>query len=214
MQQPSPGLYERRVFPWLNDKLNADPALVQMRADALRDAQGSTLEIGFGSGLNLEHYPTAVSKLVAVEPNPGMLERARERIARVPFTVEVIQAAAESLPLPQASVDTAVSTLTLCSVSEPEQVLKELHRVLRPDGRLVLMEHGLADDDGVARWQHRLDWLQTKLACGCHLTRPMAALLQRCGFRTDGLRQFFVPKMPRTHAWVTVGTATVDPTRA
>jgi len=207
MQQPSAGLYERRVFPWLNDKVNADPALVQMRADALRDAHGETLEIGFGSGLNLEHYPAAVSKLVAIEPNDGMLVRARERIARVGFPVQVIQATAESLPLPERSVDTAVSMLTLCSVSDPDQVLEELHRVLRDGGRLLLMEHGLADDGGVARWQHRLDWLQSKIACGCHLDRPMLRLLQRRGFRTDGLRQLFVPKMPRTHGWVTVGTA-------
>jgi SAM-dependent methyltransferase len=106
------------------------------------------------------------------------------------------------------TIDTAVSVLTLCSVAEPARVLSELHRVLRDEGRLIVLEHGLAEAAEVAKWQTRLDWLQGKLACGCHLTRPIAQLLGRSGFRFDTVRQFFVPKMPRTHGWVTVGVAT------
>jgi SAM-dependent methyltransferase len=205
--QVAQGFYGRRVFPWLNDKLNADPELVRIRAEAIAAAKGRTIEIGFGTGLNLPHYTAAVTELVAVEPNEGMLERAAPRINAASFPVQVIHAAAETLPLPERSFDTAVSVLTLCTVGEPGLVLSELHRVLRDDGRLVILEHGLAEEPGVARWQMRLDWLQGKLACGCHLTRPIADLLGRAAFRFDTVRQFFAPNMPRTHGWVTVGVA-------
>ncbi len=203
----TPGLYERRVFPWLNDRLNADPELVRIRAEAIAGARGRTIEIGFGTGLNLRHYTAAVSALVAIEPNEGMLLRAGPRIQAAAFPVEVIHAAAETLPLEDRSFDTAVSVLTLCTVCEPARVLDELRRVLRDEGRLIVLEHGLAQEPSVAKWQTRLDWLQGKLACGCHLTRPIVELLHRSGFRIETVRQFFAPKMPRTHGWVTVGVA-------
>jgi ubiquinone/menaquinone biosynthesis C-methylase UbiE len=203
----SGGFYESRVFPWLNDRLNADPELEKIRADALSGARGRVLEIGFGSGLNLKHYPGAVQSLVAVEPNDGMQARARPRIATSGFPVEVIQGTAEQLPLPDAGFDTAVSTLTLCTVADPARVLTELRRVLRPDGRLLLMEHGLSQDDAVARWQRRLNGLQRIVACGCNLDRPITQLVQAHGFRFESVRRFYAPKLPRTHGWVTVGAA-------
>jgi ubiquinone/menaquinone biosynthesis C-methylase UbiE len=205
------GFYEGRVFPWLNDRLNADPALEQIRADAVRGASGRVVEIGFGSGLNLPHYTQAVRSLVAVEPNDGMHARARPRIAASRIPVEVIHGTAEQLPLADAGFDSAVSTLTLCTVGEPARVLAELWRVLRPDGRLLLMEHGLSEDDGVARWQRRLNGLQRIVACGCNLNRPIAELVQANGFRFESVRKFYVSKMPRTHGWVTVGVALKAP---
>ena len=205
------GFYEGRVFPWLNDRLNADPALEQIRADAVRGASGRVVEIGFGSGLNLPHYTQAVRSLVAVEPNDGMHARARPRIAASRIPVEVIHGTAEQLPLADAGFDSAVSTLTLCTVGEPARVLAELWRVLRPDGRLLLMEHGLSEDDGVARWQRRLNGLQRIVACGCNLNRPIAELVQANGFRFESVRKFYVSKMPRTHGCVTVGVALKAP---
>jgi len=203
----SAGFYESRVFPWLNDRLNADPALETIRADAVRHARGRVVEIGFGSGLNLAHYPSAVQSLVAVEPSGGMRARARERIAASRIPLELIDAGAERMPLPDEGFDTAVSTLTLCTVGDPARVLAELRRVLRPDGRLLLMEHGRAEDDGVARWQRRLNGLQRVIACGCNLNRPIGELVQAHGFRFESLRKFYAPGMPRTHGWVTVGVA-------
>ena len=138
----SRGFYESRVFPWLNDRLNADPTLEQMRAEALSGARGRVVEIGFGSGLNLPHYPQAVRSLVAVEPNDGMHARARPRIETSRFPIEMIVGTAERLPLADAGFDTAVSTLTLCMVAHPARVLAELRRVLRANGRLLLMEQG------------------------------------------------------------------------
>jgi ubiquinone/menaquinone biosynthesis C-methylase UbiE len=203
----SQGFYASRVFPWLNDRLAGAPEIEQLRDEALGSARGRVVEIGFGTGLNLPHYRSPVHDLVAVEPNPGMLERARARIRAVPFPVEVITGAAERLPLPDASFDTAVSVMTLCTVADPGRVVAELRRVLRPDGQLLMLEHGLAEDPGVARWQDRLDWLQTRWACGCHLNRPVRRLVQEQGFRFDSIRQFYAPKMPRTHGWVTIAVA-------
>ncbi|HEU5294660.1 MAG TPA: class I SAM-dependent methyltransferase [Burkholderiaceae bacterium] len=203
----SAGFYESRVFPWLNDRLNADPALETIRADAVSRARGRVVEIGFGTGLNLAHYPSSVQSVVAVEPSGGMRSRARARIASARFPVEVIGGTAERMPLADAGFDTAVSTLTLCTVADPARVLAELRRVLRPDGRLLLMEHGLSEDDGVVRWQQRLNGLQRILACGCNLNRPIAELVQMHGFRFESLRKFYAPGMPRTHGWVSVGAA-------
>jgi len=148
-----------------------------------------------------------VESLVAVEPNEGMHTRAQPRIAASRFPVEVVAGTAELLPLADAGFDTAVSTLTLCTVAEPARVLAELRRVLRGSGRLLVMEHGLSEDDRVARWQHRLNRMQRVLACGCNLDRPIAELVQAHGFRFESIRKFYAPKMPRTHGWITVGSA-------
>jgi len=103
--------------------------------------------------------------------------------------------------------DAAVSVLTMCSVSDPARALAELRRVLRDDGRLLVLEHGLADDSGDVRWQNRLNGIQRIVGCGCNLNRPIAALVESHGFRFEALRKFYAPKMPRTHGWLTVGTA-------
>jgi SAM-dependent methyltransferase len=205
--RPRCGFYERRVFPWLNDKFNAAPALQRLRAEAVANAHGRVVEIGFGTGLNLAHYPRAVTSVVAVEPNDGMHVRAIERIRAAPVPVEFVAGSAEQLPLADRTFDTAVSVLTLCSVSDPALTLRELHRVLRDDGRLLVLEHGLAEAPGVARWQARLNPIQKTLACGCHLTRPIEPLVEAGGFRFVSLRKFFAPEMPRTHGWLTLGTA-------
>jgi ubiquinone/menaquinone biosynthesis C-methylase UbiE len=206
-QPSSRGFYAGRVFPWLNDRLAGKPELEEIRAEAVGGARGRVVEIGFGTGLNLPHYPAAVQSLVGVEPNDGMRARAQPRIAAARFPVEVIAASAEQLPLADAGFDTAVSTLTLCTVADPARVLAELRRVLRGDGALLLMEHGLADDPAVARWQRRLNGVQRVMACGCNLDRPIAELVQANGFRFASIRRFYAPKMPRTHGWVTVATA-------
>lgn len=202
-----PGFYQRRIFPWLNDRFCSDEQLQELRAETLRTARGRVLEIGFGTGLNLPHYPPQVVSIVAVEPNAGMLERARPRIAAAAVPVEAIAGGAEAIALPSASFDTAVSVLTLCTVGDPARALAELRRLLRPDGRLLLLEHGLAPDPGVARWQHRLNRLERVLACGCNLDRPMADLVQGSGFRFETLRRFYAPGIPRTHGWLTLGCA-------
>lgn len=202
------GFYRGRVFPWLNDWVCGDPRVVRLRAQALVPARGRVIEIGFGTGLNLAHYPAAVTQVVGVEPSDGMLRRAASRIMAATTPLSVIQAGAEAIPLADASFDTAVSVLTLCTVADPVRALHELRRVLRPQGRLLLLEHGLARDAAVARWQRRLNGIERVLACGCNLDRPMGELVRAAGFRFDAVDEFFMPGLPRTHAWFTLGRAT------
>lgn len=202
-----PGFYERRVFPWLNDKMTASPELIRLRAETLAPARGQVVEIGFGTGANLDHYPATVTSITAVEPNDGMNTRGAERTRQSRIPVATVHSAAERLALPDRSVDTAVSTLTLCSVTDPARVLAELRRVLRDDGRLILLEHGLSPDASVARWQHRLNGIQNVVACGCNLNRPVVALVTAAGFEFESVQTFYVPGVPRTHGWFTAGAA-------
>ena len=202
-----PSFYERRIFPWINDKAGSAPEIVRLRREVLATAAGRVIEIGFGTGASLEHFPPAVTTVTAVEPNEGMNDRAAARIRASRIPVTRVTGRAEQLPFDAGTFDTAVSTLVLCSVTDPHQALSELRRVLRSDGRLLLIEHGLADDPGVARWQHRLNRIQNVVACGCNLNRPTAAEVRRAGFSFETIRESFVPGIPRTHGWVTAGIA-------
>jgi ubiquinone/menaquinone biosynthesis C-methylase UbiE len=201
------GFYERRVFPWLNDKLSGAPEVTELRTEALRTAAGMVIEIGFGSGANLAHYPPKVESIVAIDPNEGMHDRAAARVRESRIPVTMLVGRAETVPVPDGTLDTAVSTLTLCSVADPARVLAELSRVLNDRGRLIVMEHGRADDPGVSRWQDRLNGIQKVMACGCHLNRPIQQLVEDAGFHFETVRKFYLPKAPRTHAWFTVGVA-------
>lgn len=203
------GFYERRVFPLLNDALTSTPPFERLRAEALAPARGRVLEIGFGSGLSLPHYPADVRTIVAIEPNPGMRARTRARVQTAAPRVTVVAGTAEHLPITARSIDTAVSLLTLCSVTDPDAVLAALRRTLADDGQLLVVEHGLSPDAVVRRWQQRLDRLEGIVACGCRLTRPVAPMLARHGFDVSGLRSFYLPGAPRTHGWLTVGRATL-----
>ena len=198
--------YERVVFPWLNDALTNTPELLRIRADAMASARGRVVEIGFGSGANLPYYPASVTDVIAVEPSEGMWTRATDRRRAFGRPVAWVASDAEQLDLAERSADTAVSTLTLCSVSNPSRVLAGLHRVLRDDGQLIVVEHGLSTDARVARWQRRLNGLQNVVACGCHLTRPIVNLVRESGFEFAG-ETFFVHGIPRTHGCVTAGVA-------
>jgi len=201
------GFYEGRVFPWLNDRLNRDPEIMRLRRDALAPASGRVLEIGFGTGANLPYYPAAVREIVAIEPSEGMNVRGSRAVTASRIPVEMIATGAEKLPLADRSFDTAVSTLTLCTVADPVRVLSELRRVLREDGQLIILEHGLSDDARVARWQHRLNGFQRIVACGCNLNRRIRDLVEIAGFRFDDIREFHLPKVPRTHGFLTQAVA-------
>ena len=203
------GFYERRVFPWLNDRLSNGPELERLRAEALTKARGCVLEIGFGSGASLPHYPSDVRVVMALDPNQGMHDLAAPRLRRSRVRVAALVGEAERIPVADRSIDTAVSMLTLCTVSDPVRVLDELRRVLREDGRLIVIEHGLADDPGVARWQHRLNRVQNMIACGCNLNRPIARLIEDGGFAWTAVNRFYAAGIPRTHGWITTGTAAV-----
>jgi ubiquinone/menaquinone biosynthesis C-methylase UbiE len=199
--------YERRVFPWINDKLAGNADIEACRAEVLATAAGRVVEIGFGTGLNLRHYPDGVERVVGLEPNPGMLGRFQTAARDPRVSVRLVIGEGERLPFSERSFDTAVSVLTLCSVSNPQGVLSEIRRVLRDDGKLVMIEHGLSADAGVAKWQHRLNPLQNLVACGCNLNRPTRSLVESRGFRFERVRSFYLPGAPRPMAWLTLGVA-------
>ncbi len=200
------GLYSRCVLPGLLDWSMRMRALQPYRERVIADAEGRVLEIGLGSGLNLSFYGKRVSSVTGVEPSAELLALARRRLKMVSVAVDLIEGSAETLPLEDRSVDTVVTTWTLCTIPDAGRALREARRVLRPGGRLLFVEHGRAPEPGVARWQDRLDPLWRRLAGGCHLNRKIDALIEGSGFRIETLTNSRVPG-PRTHTFLYEGRA-------
>lgn len=186
-------LWDEQVVPRLVDISLGNREVHQLRSRACRGLHGRVLEVGFGSGLNVGHYPADVSSVSAVEPSELAWSRAEPRIAASPVDVRRAGSDAQRLALPDASHDAALSTFTLCTIPDVEAALADIRRVLRPGGRLHFAEHGLSPEPRVARWQHRLAPFQHALAGGCHLDRPIALLIERAGFRTGELETFYAP---------------------
>lgn len=201
-------LYERYLLPPLiNCACSARP-IMRQRAKIAPRASGVVLELGFGSGLNLPHYDAGkVSQLYALEPSGGMLARAKAAAAAAPFPIDVLQETAETLSLPDASVDTILVTYALCTIPDPVSALAAARRALKPDGQLLFCEHGAAPDQGVQRWQRRIEPVWKAIAGGCHLTRDIPALVERAGFAIDSLERMYLPKTPRWAGFNYWGTA-------
>ena len=193
---------EHRIFASVYDLMlrgTERGGLRDMRAELLSEAGGRTLELGAGTGLNLAHYTGAVTELVLTEPDPHMARRLRRRLQDdppAPARVEVVEAPAERLPFEDGSFDSVVSTLVLCSVEAPAAATGEIARVLKPDGQLLYLEHVRADDDGLARWQDRLERPWGWLGAGCHPNRDTVAQLQAAGLETESLVRDRMPKAP------------------
>jgi ubiquinone/menaquinone biosynthesis C-methylase UbiE len=175
--------YERHVLPWLIALAMRSPAIAHERARLLPRASGRVVEIGVGSGLNLPFYGEAVDGVIGLDPSIRLLGMTRQRAARAPFPVELVQGSAEHLPLRDGVAGTVVSTWTLCSLPDPDRALREVGRVLKPDGRLLFVEHGRAPDSRVRAWQDRLTPAWSRLAGGCHLNRAIPSLVAAAGFR-------------------------------
>lgn len=192
------GFYARYIGPKFVSCLCSMEDVTAERERIIPLAHGVVLEIGMGSGLNLPFYnPDQVTKVIGVDPNQAFLRLGESRRQASPVPLEVIRAPAEALPLEAASVDTVVITYTLCSVDDPEQALREVRRVLKPGGKLLLLEHALSPEPGVARWQHRLNPIWRSLAVGCNLTRPVSELLQRAGFDVQDIEEYYLGGAPR-----------------
>ena len=181
--------------------------LVPPRRRTLARATGRILEIGFGTGANLAHYPKGVTRIEAIDPDIDLDRYSQPRIARSGIDVDFHHLDAERLPFAGASFDTVVCTLTLCSIPHVGDALAEVRRVLRPGGRFLFLEHGLAPDAAVARWQRRLDPLQQRLAGGCHLARETVPLVQGAGFELEGTSQYYLRGIPRFLGYMTEGVA-------
>ena len=202
------GFYEARVLPHLIDFACSRPPMRRERARLVPEAAGEVLEVGFGSGLNAEHYdPGAVTRLYALEPSAGMRRRAAPRLAGLRFAVEFLDLPGEAIPLADQSVDTVVVTFTLCTIPDPLAALRGMRRVLRPDGRLLFLEHGAAPEPGVRRWQDRLNGVWGALGGGCHLNREPAGLIEAAGFRMVSRRSGYAPGTPRFAGYLTSGVA-------
>ena len=200
--------YDRHVMPRLIGCACAARPIMRQRAKVVPFAEGRVLELGIGGGLNLAFYdPAKVSAVVGVDPSAELRARAMAAPRPAGLSVEVLGGGAEALPFDDAGFDCVVCTFTLCSVQSPAQVLAEARRVLRPGGRLLFCEHGLAPDAGVARWQRRIEPLWKAIAGGCHLTRPISGAIAAAGFRLDQLQSMYLPKTPRFAGWNEWGAA-------
>lgn len=183
------------------------------RSTLLSHAYGNVVEIGAGTGLNIPHYPEAVTEVVLTEPEPGMRRRLSRRVAQHDCAARIVDAPAERLPLADASVDTVVSTLALCTVDEPERALREIARVLRPEGQLLFIEHVRASSRLLAACQDALHEPWRRFACGCRCNRATVELMRACGFQVTA-RDDAWRRMPAIVRPLAVGRATpADPGR-
>ena len=200
------GLYDRFVLPRLIALAMRAPQLVPFRQRIGAAAEGRVLELGIGSGLNLPFYGPSARAVTGVDPSPVLLRLAEARAAGLGVTLAVRAGPAEDLPFDTGSFDTVVTTWTLCSIGDPHAALAEARRVLRPGGRLLFVEHGLAPDPRVARWQHRLTPAWRHIAGGCHLDRRIDALVGGAGFRIETVEAAYVGA-PRVATYFYSGAA-------
>lgn len=184
------GVYSDQIVPRAIDLMLGSKPMGELRQRAFADVTGEVLEVGFGSGTNLPHYPSGVTKVMGVDPSAVATRLAAKRIAAVSFPVEIVGLDGDRIDLPDDSADHAVSAWTLCTIPDVGAALGEIRRVLRPGGRLFFIEHGLSDDDRVARRQRRWDGMQQRLAAGCHLDRRHDQLLEGSGFEVEELATF------------------------
>ncbi len=191
------GLYSRHIFPRLMDHVMSGAEFQQLRIELLQAAGGQVLEIGLGTGLNLPHYLNIVSRLCAVDPFPLLPDRLAARSETVPFPIEISRISAETLPFDDQTFDCVVSTWTLCTIPDPMQALREVRRVLKPDGTFLFLEHGRSEEARIAAWQDRLNPLQRVIGCGCNLNRKIDQLIEQAGLTIRQLDRFQMRSVPR-----------------
>jgi ubiquinone/menaquinone biosynthesis C-methylase UbiE len=201
------GFYEREFLPRFVDVALRGRPFTELRARVAANLEGEVLEVGFGSGRNVPHYPDTVRRVLAVDPAVTGRKLAAGRVAASPVPVEYVGLDGEQLPLDDGSVDHVLSTWTLCTIPDVEQALSEALRVLRPGGELHFLEHGRAPDPKVARWQDRLTPIQRRVAGGCHLNRRIDELVAGAGFEVTRIDTFFMAG-PRVFGHMFEGVAT------
>ncbi len=200
-------LYDQHVLPHLIDFACGMGAVMKTRAQIVPQAEGRVLEIGIGSGLNLSFYdPAKVSVIVGVDPSAAMQKLARQRAAQISIPVEMVALELGQIQAADASFDSIVCTFTLCTIPDAMAALQEMRRVLKPGGKLLFSEHGLAPDLPVVRWQNRLTPLWKPFSGGCHLNRDIPALIRAGGFSIGQLDSSYL-KGPRPMTWVSRGWA-------
>jgi SAM-dependent methyltransferase len=200
--------YKDHVYPYLVSALGNPKPIDDIRRRIVPLAQGSVLEIGVGPGVNFTHYdPTRVTNVYALEPNPGMLRRAEEQQRQAEVKIEFLDLPGERIPLADASVDTVVSTFTLCTIPGVVEAIQGVRRVLKPGGNLIFFEHGLSPDPAVQRWQKRSEPLFRWAFEGCHVTRNIPALIGKGGFDIDQIDAGYISPFPKSGSYCWWGVA-------
>jgi ubiquinone/menaquinone biosynthesis C-methylase UbiE len=201
------GIYQDQILPRATDWVMSRREYVPIRGRVSAGLHGEVVEVGFGSGLNVPHYPAPVTRVRAVDPATAGRKLAAGRVAASPVPVEYIGLDGQALPVASASVDCVLTTWTLCTIPNVEQALSEVYRVLRPGGSLHFVEHGRSPEPKVARWQDRLTPLQRRLAGGCHLNRPIDQLVADSGLELTQMDNYYA-KGPKAHGYMFEGRAT------
>lgn len=206
------GLWDKIVVePLISCACKSKPIMKQ-REKVVPLAEGNVLEIGCGAGTNLDLYDfSKVSHVHAIEPAGGMLKRARKKAAEIGLSNEQVtfsEVGAENMPIEEQSIDTAVITFVLCTIPDWQSALNETRRVLRPGGKVVFTEHGLAPDENVVKWQRRIEPVWKVIAGGCHVTRDVEKMFRETGYVLDNPQTMYVPG-PKFAGFMTWGTATV-----
>jgi ubiquinone/menaquinone biosynthesis C-methylase UbiE len=203
------GFYDRHVLPHLISLSCGTRPICKQREKVVPLAEGRVLEVGMGSGLNLPYYDIdRVSHVWGLEPSEGMRLRAQENLAHSPVDVEWLDLPGEEIPLDDDSADSVLLTFTLCTIPDYSAALAQMHRVLKPGGKLIFCEHGAAPDESVRRWQDRINPLWKKLAGGCNLNRPIPSYLEQAGFAVQKLESMYLPGTPKVAGFNYWGFAT------
>src|SRR6202048_2154224 len=200
------GFYSDIILPRLCDLAMRNKQLLPYRERVIAAAEGRVLEIGVGSGMNLPFYRPPVREVLALEPAAQLMTMARSASRASSMPVTFLEASAEAIPLDKHSVDTIVTTWTLCSIPQAATAIADMRRVMRPGGKLLFVEHGVAPDEGVRRWQ---DWLTPawrRISGGCHLNRPIRSMIEAAGFRVDRIATGHMPG-PKTMSFINEGSA-------
>lgn len=200
--------YRDFVYPHLVHSLGDPPPIQRIRRQIIPLAKGEVLEIGVGSGANFIYYDaTKVSKLYALEPNPGMITMARRQEQKTKLNVQYIDLPGERIPLDDSSMDTVVSTFTLCTIPDIEKALQGIARVLKPTGRFIFFELGLAPDPDIQKWQKRLEPICRQMFQGLYLIRHIPSFITQAGFQMMQIKSAYLARFPKALSYCWWGTA-------